>query len=255
MKTKIILILIVALVFLLGVPSVFAQEMTKEQWQQDMSQYTAKRDALKAQAAKLDADIKALQEQSNKLDADLNACHDEFLKLLGVTQAEYDAFLAELSGYENRTNELMRMSDEEVLKYKDEIEKMSARVDEMAKSKIAFLPSIGDRIKKLQDNLAGLMKSLHKEKNYTVGTWSKDRDCLWNIAKKKDIYNNAWLWPKIWQGNTDKIKNPDVIKPKWVLKIPEGTELNKQEKSAANKYYRSKAAVPAAPKEEAAPKK
>ena len=40
-----------------------------------------------------------------------------------------------------------------------------------------------------------------------VGSWSKDRDCLWNIAKKKDVYANAWMWPKIWQGNRDKIKD------------------------------------------------
>ena len=46
---------------------------------------------------------------------------------------------------------------------------------------------------------------------YTVGTWAKNRDCLWNIFKKKDIYDNAWLWPKIWQVNRDEIKDPDVI--------------------------------------------
>jgi nucleoid-associated protein YgaU len=254
MKTRIILILAVSLMFLLDIQVANAQDMTKEQWQQEMSQYTAKRNELKAKFDKSESEVKALQEQSNKLDADLEGCHNDFLKLLGVTQAEYDAFLSELSGYENRVGELMRMSDEDLLKYKDEVEKINSRVNEMAQNKIAFVPKVGERIKKLQENIAGLMKSLQKEKTYTVGTWSKNRDCLWNIAKKKDTYNNAWLWPKIWQGNTDKIKNPDVIKPKWILKIPAGTELTKQEKSAASKYYRNKAAVPVAPTEET-PKK
>ncbi len=58
------------------------------------------------------------------------------------------------------------------------------------------------------------------EKSYTVGTWAKDRECLWNIAKKDEVYGNGWMWPKIYQRNRDKIKNPDLIKPKWVLKIP-----------------------------------
>jgi nucleoid-associated protein YgaU len=249
MKTKIFLALIIAIVFLIDAPSVLAQEMTKEQWQQEMSQFTAKRNDLKAKLDKLDADIKNLQTQSKTLDGSLAACNDELLKLLGMTQAEYDAFMSELGGYESRTNELMRLSDEELLKYRDEVVKMNERVNEMAKQKIAFIPGVNDRIKKLQDNIAGLLKSLDKSKTYTVGTWAKNRDCLWNIAKKKDIYNNAWLWPKIWQGNTDKIKNPDVIKPKWVLKIPAGKELTKQEKSAANKYYREKAANPVAPQE------
>jgi hypothetical protein len=249
MKTKLFLAVVIALMFLVDAPSVLAQEMTKEQWQQEMSQVTAKRNDLKAKFDKLNIDIKNLQSQSKTLDDGLVACNDELLKLLGMTQSEYDAFLLELTGYESRTNELMRLSDEELLKYRDEVVKMNGRVNEMAKQKIAFIPRVNDRIKKLQDNIAGLLKSLDKSKTYTVGTWAKDRDCLWNIAKKKDIYNNAWLWPKIWQGNTDKIKNPDVIKPNWVLKIPAGKELTKQENSAANKYYREKAASPVAPQE------
>ncbi|MDI6779860.1 MAG: LysM peptidoglycan-binding domain-containing protein [Bacteroidota bacterium] len=247
MKSKLLMILIVAILLVIDMPSVLAQEMTKEQWQQEMSQFTAKRNDLKSKLDNLNADIKSLQDQSKNLDGDLQACMDEKLKLLGVTQAEYDAFLSELSGYEKRAGELMRLSDEELLKYKDEVEKMNARVNEMAKHKMAIIPSVGNRIKKLQENIASLMLTLGKSKTYTVGTWAKDRDCLWNIAKKKDIYNNAWLWPKIWQGNRDKIKNPDVIKPKWVLKIPQGNELTKEEKSAANSYYKKKAVPPAAP--------
>ncbi|MBU1298029.1 MAG: LysM peptidoglycan-binding domain-containing protein [Bacteroidetes bacterium] len=247
MKSKLLMILIVAILLVIDMPSVLAQEMTKEQWQQEMSQFTAKRNDLKSKLDKLNADIKSLQDQSQKLDGDLQACMDEKLELLGVTQAEYDAFFEELARYESRVSELMKMSDEELLKYRQEVENMNKRVAEMAKHKIAMVPRQGDRIKRLQENIASLMLTLGKSKTYTVGTWAKDRDCLWNIAKKKDIYNNAWLWPKIWQGNRDKIKNPDVIKPKWVLKIPHGTELTKEEKSAANSYYKKKAAPPAAP--------
>ena len=43
---------------------------------------------------------------------------------------------------------------------------------------------------------------------YTVGTWRKDRDCLWNIAKKPEIYNDPFAWPKIWHANRDLIHNP-----------------------------------------------
>lgn len=240
MKTKLIFTILIALFLSFDTQILLAQEMTKKQWQQEMSQFTSKRNELKSKLDKLNADIKNLEQQSQKLDADLASCNEALLNLLGVTQAEYDAFINELTGYENRTNELMRLSDEELLKYRDEVVKMNSRVAEMSKHKIALIPRIKTRIEKLQDNIASLMKTLEKAKTYTVGTWSKDRDCLWNIAKKKDIYNNAWLWPKIWQGNKDKIKNPDIIKPKWVLKIPAGNELTKEEKTAANSYYRKK---------------
>ena len=83
---------------------------------------------------------------------------------------------------------------------------------------------------------------------YTVGTWAKDRDCLWNIAKKPKIYDNPFLWPKIWQGNRDQIKNPDLIYQGQKLKIPPKADLTKEEKSAVRKYWSKKNARAAAAK-------
>jgi len=62
--------------------------------------------------------------------------------------------------------------------------------------------------------------ALAAKRIYTVGTWQQDRDCLWNIAKKKDIYNDPWKWKKIYQANRDKIKDPDLIYPGQELIIP-----------------------------------
>jgi nucleoid-associated protein YgaU len=44
-------------------------------------------------------------------------------------------------------------------------------------------------------------------------------DTLSKIAKT--LYGNANKWRKIYEANTDIIKNPDVIRPGQVLKIPE----------------------------------
>ncbi len=226
--------------------SVFAQEkMSKDEWQSEMATYTQKVADIQAQITKLTAENDALKVQSDKLDAEVLACEDALYAMLGVTRADVEAFDKELTDMEIRVVELQRMSDAELLNHRDEIERMNARLGEMAKSNIAMIPRYGARVQSLQEKVDGLMKSLQREKTYTVGTWSRDRDCLWNIAKKKDVYANAWMWPKIWQGNRDKIKDPDVIKPKWVLKIPEGNELSKAEKSAANSYYRNKASSPA----------
>jgi len=65
-------------------------------------------------------------------------------------------------------------------------------------------------------------KELSKRRpaSYTVGSWAKNRDCLWNIAKKPEIYNDAWQWKKIYLANKNKIKDPDLIYPKQVFKIP-----------------------------------
>jgi nucleoid-associated protein YgaU len=57
-------------------------------------------------------------------------------------------------------------------------------------------------------------------KVYVVGTWERDRDCLWNIAKKPSIYGDPWKWKRIYKANTDKIKDPDLIYPGQRLVIP-----------------------------------
>jgi len=240
-----LLIVVLSFIFVNVTPVMAQEKMTKDEWQSQMATATAKVADLQAQLKKLGDDMKTLQGQSDKLDADLKACQDALYGLLGVTAADIDAFDKELTGMENRVAELQRMSDADLAQHKDEIEKLDSRLKEMAQSKIALIPRYGDRVRSLQEKVTALLGSMQREKTYTVGTWSKNRDCLWNIAKKKDVYANAWLWPKIWQGNRDKIKDPDLIKPKWVLKIPEGNDLSKEEKSAAKGYYRKKAAAPA----------
>lgn len=241
-------LLVVLALALMTVQGVLAQEeMTRDQWQEQMTTLTAKRTELQAQLAKLDQDLAGLKAQSTKLDADVLACEEALFAMLGVTRGEFEAYEKDLAAMEKRVAELQGMSDAQLIAYKDELLQMDGKLKEMAKSKIALIPRYGTRVQTLQSKLDALLSSLQREKTYTVGTWSRDRDCLWNIAKKKDTYANAWMWPKIWQGNRDKIKDPDLIKPKWVLKIPEGKELSKEEKRAANTYYRKKAAEPAAP--------
>jgi nucleoid-associated protein YgaU len=44
-------------------------------------------------------------------------------------------------------------------------------------------------------------------------------DNLSKIAKK--IYGDGNKWRKIFDANTDVLKNPDLIRPGQVLKIPE----------------------------------
>ena len=245
MKTTLKTLMLLLIALAIAVPEmVYAQEeMTKDKWQTEMTRLTARKTELTTQMTKLDADIVSLKAQNEKAAADVLACEDALYAMLGVTRADVEAFDKELATMESRVAELQRMSDAELLNHRDEIIAMDTRLAELAKSKIALIPRYGNRISGLQAKVAVLMKSLQREKTYTVGTWSRDRDCLWNIAKKPDMYNNAWLWPKIWQSNRDMIKDPDVIQPRWILKIPEGNELSKEEKSAANRYYRSKAAA------------
>lgn len=53
---------------------------------------------------------------------------------------------------------------------------------------------------------------------YTVVYRESLKDCLWRIADK--YYGDPWKWKAVFKANKDKIKDPDLIYPGWVLKIP-----------------------------------
>lgn len=55
---------------------------------------------------------------------------------------------------------------------------------------------------------------------YTVVYREVATDCLWRIAEQGEIFDNPYLWPKIWRANRRIIQNPDLIYPGQILAIP-----------------------------------
>ena len=45
-------------------------------------------------------------------------------------------------------------------------------------------------------------------------------DWLSKIASMRNVYHDGKKWPMIYEANKDKIKNPNLIYPDWVLYIP-----------------------------------
>ena len=235
-------LLVVLLAALLVTSFAIAQEMNKEQWQQEINKYTQLRTDLQAKLKTLTDEVNAEQAQSAKLDDDYKKCMDELYALVGADADKAAAYRSEIEAAENKANDLMRLSDADLVEHKGDVDELAAKVKSLWENKLSLIPEFWDRLKALDEKVKSLQNTLAGQvKMYTVGTWAKNRDCLWNISKKKDIYANPWLWPKIWQGNRDQIKDPDVIHPGQKLKIPKGNELTKEEKAAAHKYYAKKA--------------
>lgn len=235
-----ILSFMLAALLCVGVAS--AQEMSKEQWQQEINKYTSMVNELKQKMQTLGDEVTSLQGQSSKLDADYEKCMDELYALVGSDRDKAAAYRAEIEAAENSANELMRLSDADLMARSGEVDDLSAKVKGLWENRLSLIPEFWDRLTALNDKVKSLQATIAGSgKTYTVGTWQRDRDCLWNISKKKDIYNNAWMWPKIWQGNRDQIKDPDVIHTGQKLKIPTAGEMTKEEKAAARSYYSKKA--------------
>ncbi len=54
-----------------------------------------------------------------------------------------------------------------------------------------------------------------EQRTYTVAKG----DSLSKIAK--ELYGDVKLWKKLYEANKDVIKNPDLIQPGWVLRVPD----------------------------------
>jgi TolA-binding protein len=240
MMKNLVIFLTVVLAFA-AFSGVASAQMSRDEWQAEMNRYTGLRDEMSAKVKSLQDQIATLRDQSSKLDADLQKCLDELYALVGSNAQEAAAYRAEIEAAEKKANELMRLSDADLVSRSGEVDDLEATVKKLWENKLSIIPEFYDRLKALDEKINSLKNTIAGSgKVYTVGTWARDRDCLWNIAKKRDIYNNAWHWPKIWQGNRDQIKDPDLIYPGQKLKIPPKGEMTAEEKAAARSYYSKK---------------
>jgi nucleoid-associated protein YgaU len=217
--------------------SASAQEkMTKEQWQSEMTSNTKEQTDLTATLDQLTKEVEALKQtlaDLNKKIADVNMS----------TAAQRKAFEDQLGKIEAWIDMLSKLTTQDLYVRKTEIDSVQAALDAAKAVKLSSVAPYFDRVSADQQKIDALKASIANvstEKTYVVGTWAKDRDCLWNISKKKDIYANPFMWPKIWQGNRDQIKDPDIIHPGQKLKIPEAGPLTAVEKKAVRNYWSAK---------------
>jgi cell division protein FtsL len=226
----------------------FSQQLSKEDWQKQVTELTTKRDDLKNKLTAAQNEVTNLKKQdTDKADA-LKKCSDELAALTSSQEGPMNALLDKV---ENQVNDLSKLSNQELWSRKADLDSAQSWLDAAKKNPLSGLDKYAKRIQDdqakidaLKNTIQTTMAAAQAGKTYTVGTWARDRDCLWNIAKKPKIYDNAFLWPKIWQGNRDQIKNPDVIYKGQKLKIPEKGDLTKAENNALKSYWSKKSKSP-----------
>lgn len=185
------------------------------------------------------SDLKVRLDEAKK---NLKDCEDAIAQMIGASNAEIEAFKQKLGVLEGKVRDMKRLNDDELADKTEEIKGLENELNALRANKISILPDIFPRVVTLAKDIKGLYRE-KKIKGYTVGTWAENRDCLWNIAGKLEIYGDPMLWPKIWQANKEIIRNPDIIHPGQVLTLPEKAPKNDDEKKAERKYWRLKRAA------------
>ncbi|HOV91556.1 MAG TPA: LysM peptidoglycan-binding domain-containing protein [Candidatus Kapabacteria bacterium] len=215
------------------------QELTKKEATARILDFQSRVDNLQKQITSLDEQLKQAHSDLDKLNSDLTNCNKEILNIIGATQADVDAFRQSVGTIEGKVRQLKSLSNDQLIARQDEVKALENDLNQLRSNKISVLPEFYDKIISLARDIKGLYRE-KKITTYTVGTWAENRDCLWNIAGNMEIYGDPFLWPKIWQANTDKIKNPDIIHPGQVLSIPDKASLTTDEKKAERRYWRNK---------------
>ncbi len=238
---------IISILFLSGVFA-FAQmppaskpdaELTRKEAELRIQDFQSRVSSLETKLNELNAKYEELEIELKNVNAALRDCNDEIKRILGVTDAEIDAFAQKLGVLEGKVRDMKRLNDDQLADRRSDVEALEKEYRELRKNKISIMPKFFDRMVQLGRDIRGLYRE-KKITTYTVGTWAENRDCLWNISGKMEIYGDPLQWPKIWQANTDQIRNPDIIFPGQVLKIPPAGPKTPEEIKAERRYWRLK---------------
>lgn len=216
-------------------------ELTKAEAVLRIQDFQQRIQSLKSQLDELQNNLSTKKSQLDKLNKDIADCNKELMNLLGVADSDIAAFRQKLGMIEGKVRELQRLPDSQLAtkEKQAEVANLEAQLNELRGNKIALLPEFYNKIIALAKDIRGLYREVRKE-TYTVGTWAENKDCLWNIASKTEIYSDPMLWPKIWQANKDIIRNPDIIHPGQELVLPEKAPKSSDELKAERRYWRMK---------------
>jgi hypothetical protein len=193
----------------------------------------------------LNSSIGSLNKNLNDANTSLQTSNDEIAQLLNATQRQIEEFGQRLGVLEGKTRAMKGMNDAQLAEKYEDVKALENDLNKMRGEKIALYPSYFNRIIDLARDIRSLYRT-KPTKDYVVGTWADDRDCLWNIAGKAEIYNDALLWPKVWQANTEIIRNPDIIIPGQRLTLPVAAPKTSDEMKAERAYWKKKRAAASA---------
>ncbi len=201
--------------------SAFAEEkMTREEYVAKLAEYTQGEEQANAQIAELEAQLAKLKSLLGTLDADIAALDQSILSSVEASAAAVAGFGNELDGILSQLEGLMSLAPEELyMHHRIELDDIAAQVAELKTSKISALPEMAAKISRIEAMLNQLQSRGIRDLTQFDYTVSKG-DHLWGIAEKETIYNDPYMWPRIYRANSDQVSDPDLIYPDQVLAIP-----------------------------------
>ena len=196
--------------------------LTSDQWEAMMTDLRAQKESLTKEDSTLRIEVDNLKATNDKIQS-YDDCMDELYAMVGATKSD-------VANFRNAVNELKSKIDGKESPKTDR----QKDLDALKMNKISALPEFYENVHNNMQASLDAWIDVPPEVDYTVVRG----DCLWNIAKKKEFYGNGFAWPNIYNANRDKIKDPDLIFPKQVFKIPNLTDEEKAKYDKIRRNYK-----------------
>lgn len=222
------------------------KQLTEEEANKRIKMFQDKIAELQTELSKLDAKSVKLKKEIEQAIADNKDCMKALYQKLETSEEGVAQFRQKLGVIRGKVRSMKSLSNEALNEKMDMIDDLENQLNALRTVKVALLPEFYNGIIALAKEIRELRRRAESAivtKTYVVRTWAIHHDCLWNISRNVEIYGDPLLWPKIWQANTDKIYNPDLIHPGDELTIPQHGPKTDEELKAERKYWRKKASM------------
>jgi nucleoid-associated protein YgaU len=209
-----------AVLIAFGVSTSFGQEeMSCEEYDAQLLSWQQREAQAQATIAEENENIEKIKGEIGVLDQKTKDAIQQTYDLLGITQMDVDLLDQEIQSIQDHIDQLKMKSSEELEFRRDEIYGIENDIEALNAWPAAKLPDMMRKIEGLKEALAELRRKLPKlPRAHTV----VKGECLWVISGYAQIYDDPVKWPRIYRANKDKIQDPNLIFPGWVLDIPRG---------------------------------
>lgn len=194
------------------------KEMSMDEYKTELAKWQKCEADNKAQIAEEEGQIATVNDEIASTEQQTETIWNEIYTALGTDKAGYEAYINQLKGLDSDLSGFVALTPEEIYTRRDELTGFQSRLDELKGSKLSLLTESENMITKIENLIA---QADEKGKPAAAGMYEVQRgDFLWRIARMPDIYGDPYAWIRIYTYNRDQIKDPDLIYPAQVFRIP-----------------------------------
>jgi nucleoid-associated protein YgaU len=200
------------------------KKMTREEYEAQLAEYNQREAAAVAEIATCTEAMAALKQKIKTVHAAIASMHSDLLQAVASTDLEIKAFGSKLDALLQQLDGLNALAPEELFHHQMELDEAIQQLAELKVSLISAIPEMSAKVDRIENMLTDL--NARRPRQITTDYTVERGDNLWNIAQQEVIYDDPYMWPRLYRANRESIKDPDLIFPKQVLAVPFGVGEN-----------------------------